>query len=243
LTLEEVVAWFNARRKPSLPEAEVVTLLASAHPRTAFLKTLPFSACVLDLGADNGGLEVLRKWPTPARADLRLYAYAERKGEHFDAYDGFELGTWAPGGPSFPQLQFDAIVCARMLPYVADPIPLLEWAAGRLNAGGRLYLEWPSAFSTLLPQKSALAAKGVELMISNLRDDGEHKVAHDRTKIVSTLSKAGFLIEQQGYVSLPFLEQEILAHVGEGMRDAYALQCAFWSKTRWSQYVVALRKP
>jgi SAM-dependent methyltransferase len=242
VTIDEIVAWFAASRRPSLGRDEAITLLNSTHPRTLFVKTLARGACLLDVGAGDGGLEVFRRWPPPARTDLRMYAYALDKGANFGAYDGFELGDWESGPPAFSGIEFSAMFCSHFIEHIADPVPFLQWSAQRLPSGGRLYLEWPSPFSELLPKSADLAQRGVKLTISNFHDDATHKAIHDRSRIVGGLVAAGFFIEQQGYLSLPFLEEEVLAHLAEGLDDAYAVQTAFWSKTRWAQYLVAVRK-
>jgi hypothetical protein len=242
MNIDQIVDWYMAKRTPALSQGDAVTLLNIAHPRTIFVKTLPLGATILDMGAGDGGLEVFRRWPPPPRGDLKMYAYSLAKGRSFEAYDGFELGNWDNRPPEFPGVRFTAIFCCHFIEHIADPIPFLNWAAEAIPATGRLYLEWPSPFSLLLPSKLELAGKGVHLTISNFGDDGTHKAVHDRSLVVSTLTKLGFMIEQQGIVSLPFLEDEIPAHAARGLVDAYAIQSAYWSKTKWAQYVVAARR-
>lgn len=242
LTIDELEAWFKAERIPSLSKEDAVLLLHNMHPRTRFVKTLPRGAILLDAGAGDGGLVVFRRWPPPSRADLQMYAYSLDKGAQFDAYNGFELGRWEAGPPAFAGICFDAVFCSHFIEHLSDPVPFLQWTAQRLGAGGRLYVEWPSPFSTLLPTRQELTDRGITLAISNFHDDATHKVVHDRSCVIRALSDAGYFIELQGYVSLPFVEDELLAHVGNGLDDPYAVQSAFWSKTRWSQYVVAVRK-
>lgn len=242
MTIDEIVAWFNAERKPALAKDDAIVLMNSLHPRAIFVKTLAHGACLLDAGAGDGGLEVFRHWPPPQRTDLRMYAYSLSKGARFDSYDGFELGRWEEGPPVFDGIRFDAVFCSHFIEHLGDAVPFLQWTAQRLAGGGRLYLEWPSPFAALLPKGKDLAKRGIELQISNFHDDSTHKAIHDRSRIVSALTGGGFFIEQQGYVSLPFIEEEILAHRARGLNDAYAIQTAFWSKTRWAQYLVAVRR-
>jgi SAM-dependent methyltransferase len=242
VNIEEIETWFKAKRTPSMSKDDAVAFLHNMHPRTRFVKTLPHGACLLDAGAGDGGLEVFRRWPPPTRADLHLYAYSLDKGAQFNAYDGFELGRWEEGPPVFSGIRFDAVFCSHFIERLSDPASFLQWTAQRLGTRGRLYVEWPSPFSTLLPTRQELEQRGIALAISNFHDDAMHKAVHDRSRVVSVLSNAGFFIELQGYVSLPFIEEELLAHASSGLDDPYAIQAAFWSKTRWSQYVVAVRK-
>ncbi|MGH6891392.1 MAG: hypothetical protein ACREEP_03950, partial [Dongiaceae bacterium] len=163
MNVDEIVSWFGEKRTPRLAESDVITLLSSAHPRIVFLKTLPFGTELLDLGAD-GGLEVHRRWPAPERTDLRIYAYASSKGAKFDAYDGFEVGTWDTAPPDFGGRSFGAVVSSHFIDKIKDPGPLIEWLARRVAPGGRVYLEWPSPFAILLPPNREFAARGIGLM-------------------------------------------------------------------------------
>jgi hypothetical protein len=49
------------------------------------------------------------------------------------------------------------------------------------------------------------------------------------------------VIEAEGIVRLPWLEDEMLAHFRDA-EDGFARQAAFWSFTNWSQYLV-ISKP
>src|SRR5664280_1340562 len=91
--IDAIIRWYRAEHSPALEDAEkVFEFYHQCHPRTLFLKMLPAGATLLDLGAGDGPMQVFRNWPPPARKDLKLYAFSLRKGKHFDAYDGYELG-------------------------------------------------------------------------------------------------------------------------------------------------------
>jgi SAM-dependent methyltransferase len=241
LTSDEIVKWFQAERSPSLSADDVVLLLNIAHPRTAFIKTLPRGAQLLDVGAGNGSLEIFRHWPAPTREDLKMYAYSLVKGERFDDYDGYELGRWEECPPGFPEISFDAVFSSHFIEHMDSAAPLVLWAGRRLGPGGRLYLEWPSPYSVLTPRREELARRGIALTISNFSDDATHRRIHDRSEVVKSLIDVHFEIETQGIVSMPLIEEEVLAHARGGLNDSYALQAAFWSKTKWAQYVVAVK--
>lgn len=242
MTADEIEVWYKADRVPRMSSEDAVQFLHSMHPRTSFLKTLPHGSCLLDAGAGEGGFEVFRRWPPPPRLDIRMYAYSLVKGAKFDAYDGHETGRWESGPPSFADVRFDAVYCANFIEYLDDAVPFLAWTAERLAAGGRMYIEWPSPFAALLPKREELAKRGVMVGVSNFGDDAGKQRIHDRSRIVSALSSLDFFIEHQGYVSLPYAEEEVLAHVGKGLEDPYAIQLVYWSKTRWAQYLVAVRR-
>jgi hypothetical protein len=129
-----------------------------------------------------------------------------------------------------------------LLQRLADPAPLLQWISEHTLPQARIFLEWPSPFSTLLPTRAELKSVNIDLLISNFADDLSSVKIHERSRIVSLLSKTGFFIECQGHLSLPFCESEILAHHARGLKDDYALQTAFWSKTKWIQYLVGVRQ-
>lgn len=242
MTIDEIVSWFSKKRSPVMDKGDAVEFMHAALPRTRFLKTLNVGACVLDASAGDGGLEALRRWPPPSRNDLRMYVYARSKAVQFDDYDGYEIGNWDAEPPTFPDVQFDAVCCSQFIERYNDPVPILQWISGRLSKEGRLYLEWPSIFSQLLPTRDELAKRGIVLSIANFHDDLENRRIHDRSRIAGTLANEGFLIEQQGYLANPFIQEEVLAHLEKGMDDPYAMQTAYWLRTRWVQYLVAVKK-
>ena len=240
-TTKEIKEWFHARRKAHLQEGDVHELLHLLHPRGIFFKTLPYDSCVLDVGAGDGSLQVLKKWPAPVRMDIKVYAYGLEKGQHYDDLDGYELGHWPEVAPDFPGLAFNVIFCSHFLEHIKEPTRFIAWCAARLPLDGRLYLEWPSPHALGLPSRSELAAAGVELIISNYRDDCTHNELPEREAVLTSLVEAGFFVEQTGVVRFPFMEDELLADFAATDRDPYGRQSAFWSKTYWSQYIVAAK--
>ena len=236
-----LVDWFNQKRSPGMQKDRAVECFYRFHPRIAFLKTLKANARVLDVGAGEGSLQVFRGWLEPLREDLRMYAYSLEKGTHFNAYLGYELGNWDKGPPAFSGMQFDGIVAAHFIEHLGDATTFIDWAAQRLAPGGRVYIEWPSQHSLELPKKDELAERGIDVIISNFKDDNTHNRLPDRQAIVNRLEEAALLIDQQGVIKLPFFEEELLAHCATSGDDPVMKLAAFWSKTRWAQYVIASR--
>lgn len=210
------------------------------HPRTAFLKTLPSDARVADVGAGDGSLSVFRGWPSPERKDLKLYAYSIEKGRLFEDFEGYEISDWNSTPPEFNGQMFDAIICAHFIEHIAEPASFIAWAARKLNKGGRIYLEWPSSNSLTLPPRGELEKAGVPLIISRFDDDCTHRDLPDADMVADEMQARGLAIESRGIVRLPWLEDEILAHYRDAA-DGFARQAAFWSRTGWSQYIVAER--
>ena len=237
--IETLVAWFGQDRSARLPRQKAIEDFYRYLPRTAFLKTLKANARVLDVGAGDGSLELFRNWLEPSRPDLAMYAYSLERGNRFDAYAGYELGNWENGPPEFGGMAFDAIIACHFIEHVSDPHAFLDWAGGRLASGGRVYVEWPSPQSLRLPPRTALEARGVNVIISNFHDDSTHRQLPDRAELLSTLEQSGWLIDQQGVVKLPFFEEELLARCDAPPADPVAKLSAFWSKTRWAQYFIA----
>jgi hypothetical protein len=241
LTPEKIKAWFQAERTPHLSDGDVQALLSLFHPKAVFFKNLPYDSCVLDVGAGDGSLHIFRSWPFPPRPDLKVYAYGLEKGRYYDNLDGFELGRWPEKKPDFPGVMFNAIFCSHFIEHIDFPGEFIAWCAARLPREGRIYLEWPSPCALTLPGRNQLLAEGVELMVSNFRDDPTHRELPSRQSIMKALVRMGFFIEQTGVVRLPFLEDELLAHFASNERDPYGRQSAFWSKTYWAQFIVAAR--
>lgn len=239
MDIESLVAWFRQDRSARLPRQRAIENFYLYLPRTAFLKTLKANARVLDVGAGDGSLELFRNWLEPPRPDLVMYAYSLEKGKRFDAYAGYELGNWEEGPPRFGGMAFDAIIACHFIEHLSDPRGFLDWAGNRLAPGGRVYIEWPSAESLRLPPRTELLAHGVDVVISNFHDDATHQQLPDRAELLAALAQAGWLIDQQGVVKLPYFEEELLARCDAPPVDPVAKLSAFWSKTRWAQYFIA----
>lgn len=233
----QISQWFRQARKPQLARDQVMELYFTFHPRTAFLKTLPAAARLVDIGAGDGTLSVFRSWPQPARKDLELYAYSIEKGKLFDDFSGFEISDWNLAPPEFKGTLFDAVVCAHFIEHIAEPASFVHWCQRKLKPGARVYVEWPSPASLDLPPRDELESLGVPLMVSRFDDDHTHRALPDRDAMQSDFASAGFVLETQGIIRLPLLEEEMLAHFRDDA-DGFPRQAAFWSRTGWSQYLV-----
>jgi SAM-dependent methyltransferase len=240
MKIDEIVQWYNRDRKASVNGPVANELYFQFHPRTAFLKMLPTDACVADIGAGDGSLSVFRKWPKPLRTDLRLHAYSIEKGEHFDNFQSYEISDWNVSPPKFEGIKFDGIVCAHFIEHISDPTSFAEWAGRKLVKGGRAYVEWPSEASLELPSREELLEAGVPLVISRYHDDSTHSTLPERAKMIDAFEVNNLEIEQQGVVSLPWLEEQLMANF-KNSQDAFPTQAAFWSMTRWSQFLVVRR--
>jgi SAM-dependent methyltransferase len=240
MDLDQIKAWFDKPRTRSVAEGRVMELYFTFHPRTAFLKTLPPDASVADIGAGDGSLSVFKGWPVPERKDLKMYAYSIEKGRLFDEFEGYEISDWNVAPPEFDGRTFDAILSAHFIEHIADPTSFVAWAARKLNADGRIYLEWPSKASLDLPPRKDLEAAGIPMIISRFNDDSTHRQLPDGDVMVAAFEAAGFVIETRGIVRLPWLEDEMLAHFKDS-DVRFPRQAAFWSRTGWSQYLVIRR--
>lgn len=242
MDIQAIKEWFDRPRSAMFTRAgRVIELYYQFHPRTVFLKTLPMHANVVDIGAGDGSLSVFKAWPKPKRLDLKLFAYALEKGAHFDKFEGYEIGDWNAAAPEFGGRLFDAIVCAHFIEHIAEPDTFVEWSARKLTAGGRLYLEWPSVHSLDLPSRTSLNDVGVSMVISRYDDDCTHQRGiPDRGRICDALRNRGLEIEQEGVIRLPWIEEQLMAKFKNG-DDPFPRQAAYWSKTRWAQFVVATK--
>ena len=235
----DLIDWFGRGEDAWLDHGDAVEFMHATHPRSIFVKSLRRHAKVLDVGAGDGALEVFRSWPRPARSDLRLYAYALQKGDRFDAYDGYELGEWPTKKPVFDGMMFDAIVSAHFIEHIEDPFKFLDWAVSRLASGGRLYVEWPTDESKEVPAGAAFRECGIGVTIGNFHDDPTHLSIPSRAAVIKRIQAHGSSVLQQGVVSNPYMEEEMIAHHRAGNAESYSLQAALWSRSKWAQYVVA----
>lgn len=236
--IDSIVQWFNADVPVAVREDLVLAGFHSSHPRILFLKGLPPGAIVLDVGAGDGSMQLFRTWLTPARTDLKMYAYSLEKGIHFDSYDGFEIGNWDERPPLFEGLEFDAMFSAHFIEHIQDPSAYFEWAGSRLAPGGRIFTEWPSERALRAPTKSELHLHGIDLFLGNFYDDLTHRSFPSKMRVLRALRKAGLEVEAAGTIRLPLYETQMLGHYRR-TGDTPTLQLAYWSRTGWCQYVIA----
>lgn len=237
MNTEAIVDWYRRARKSNISPGQAQELYFQFHPRTAFLKMLPADAKVADIGAGDGSLSVFRKWPSPSREDLRLYAYSIEKGERFDQFEAYEISDWNQAPPEFGGVEFDAVVSAHFIEHIDEPASFAAWLARKLKPGGRAYVEWPSDASLSLPSKHDLAHAGVDLVISRFDDDGTHQILPRREDVERFVREAGLAISAAGVVRLPWLEEELMAHFRDA-GDRFPSQAAFWSWSGWCQYLI-----
>lgn len=236
--MEEISRWASGQITATLPEEAILASFHAQHPRTVFLKCLPSASSIVDVGAGEGSLNIFRVWPSPAREDVKIFAYAMEKGVRFDDYDGFELGNWDVAPPDFGGQTFDAIFCSHFIEHILRPDEFVHWAGSKLKPGGRLYLEWPSELAMECPTRGDLQAAGCNVIIGNYFDDLTHKALPSRELLIDLLQDQNIRAESQGVVRMPLFESDLLAYY-QSTGDQVALQYAYWLKTGWCQYVVA----
>jgi hypothetical protein len=241
MDIERVRAWVTGARRTHLSDENAIEAWHSLGQQCRFVKTLPAGASLLDVGAGDGSLQVYRSWPAPARPDLRMFAFALDRAAMFDRYDGYELGRWPDARPAFGGRSFDAIFAANFIEHIDDPFGFIRWAAGRLTARGRMFLEWPRPESRLLPSVMELRDIGLDVMTGNYFDDATHRRDLPATEtVLGALTDAGLRIEARGVARVPFFEDHLLAF-GRDKDDKVSRTLAYWSFTSWCQFVVAER--
>lgn len=241
LTPEEVAAWSDPAQKPLLSAEDAVYALHTFGPRARFVKTLPPGASVLDAGAGDGTSIVFKTWPAPARADLRMFAWAGDKGSHFEQFEGHEVGFWPQNPPDFGGRTFDAIMSCNFLEHIESPLKFLQLCGDRVASKGRLYLEWPRVESIGLPSTRELAAAGVGVMTGRYDDDYTHRAdlpLYD--DVAAALVDAGFAISEHGIARVPMVDQQVAIHARRA-NDIVGMTLAYWSLTGWCQYLTADR--
>jgi SAM-dependent methyltransferase len=170
-----------------------------------------------------------------------MFAFAIERGNMFDRYDGYELGTWPDVKPDFGGRQFDAVFAANFIEHIDQPIEFIRWAVNRLTPRGRIFLEWPRPESLTLPTAPELHVVGLDVMTGNYFDDATHRHEPPSAQAVyAELIAAGLRIESTGVTRVPFLEDHLLA-LGKSADDMISRTLAYWSFTSWCQYAVAQR--
>ncbi|GAA5077260.1 hypothetical protein [Lysobacter panacisoli] len=238
---EDIVAWFNPGRPPRLSSIDATQAFHTFSSRTRFLKTLPIGTAVLDAGAGDGVLQVFREWLKPKRRDLKMYAWANTKGQDFHKYDGYEVGSWPSEPPEFRGVEFGAVLAANFIEHIDQPQLFVEMCARRLSQNGSIYLEWPHPSSVDLPRTEDLKAAGVKVFTGSYHCDKTHKEEVPSFDLIAqTLKLHGLEIRETGIASVPFVDQELAIHSANGA-DIVSATLAYWSHTGWCQYLIANR--
>lgn len=240
--LESIKRWFEQDVRSVIPPHEVLEHYHAQHPRAIFMKTLPAGATLLDVGAGDGGYEVFRRWPAPARPDIRLFAYSLDKGANFDRYDGYELGNWDRQRPEFGGMTFDAIYSSHFIEHITQRDAFFSWCASRLNTGGRIYVEWPSDAALHCPTMEELAGLGFGPLTANFHDDLTHADLPATDYVLEQMRRNGLTVDARAVVRMPVFENELLRHYRE-TGDPVSLQFAYWLRTGWCQFVTAWAPP
>ncbi len=236
--LESVKKWFDQDIASVIPKSEVLERYHAQHPRAIFMKTLPAGATLLDVGAGDGGFEVFRHWPAPARPDIKLFAYSLDKGANFDNYDGYELGNWDERVPDFDGMKFDAIYSSHFIEHISARDAFFSWCASHLNPGGRIYIEWPSNRSLITPTLQELSGLGFGRITGNFHDDLTHTDLPATEYVIQQMIVNSLTVDTQAVIHMPIFESELLGHYRE-TGDLVSLQFAYWLRTGWCQYVTA----
>lgn len=224
----------------TLTRDEVDSWLHLSSPRVRFLKTLPYGASVLDLGAGDGSLALFKNWLTPHRPDIRIYGVSLADGPHKALYDGWENKNFEVDEP-FRGQHFDAVFCSHFVEHIeGGPDRLMPWIANRLTPQGRVYIETPSHFSKNGPRRAQLRAQGHLVSTTNFYDDLTHKDTVDLQTLRSSFEKAGLFIDESGYWRNPFLEPLLLDLSRSNGVEFYAT-AAVWMATRFAQYVIGVK--
>ena len=224
----------------SMSHNEIDAWLHLSSPRVRFLKTLPYGAIVLDLGAGDGSLALFKNWLPPHRPDIHLYAVSLADGPHKALYDGWENKNFEDESP-FPGKVFDAVFSSHFIEHIeGGPNNVMPWIASRLAPLGRVYIETPSLFSKAGPRREALRAAGHLVSTTNFHDDATHKETVDLDNLRASFMRSGFFVEESGYWHNPFLEPMLLDLASQTNVEFYATS-AVWMATRFAQYVIGVK--
>ncbi len=238
-TASMVAQWSDPSQPAAVSLGDAQMSMHNYGPRVRFVKLLPPGGSLLDAGAGDGSLVIFRKWPAPARPDIRMFAWAGDRGSGFGNFDGSEVGYWPQNPPDFGGRKFDAVFSANFIEHIPDPLAFVEWAATRLTERGRIFLEWPRPESITLPSTEELAEAGVHVTTGRYHDDGTHMPAPPAFEDVrDALARHGLAVVEHGISQVPYFDQQLAIHARK-RRDLADMTIAYWSYTNWCQYLVA----
>ena len=225
------------RPRLDLDDDALLELFWEFHPRFRFVKSLPWAANLLDLGAGAGGLAHWRGWGKPARPDLNFYGVDLHEGEHRALYAGWETIDLDRQLPDFPGARLNAFLATHLIEHLADPERLIRWIAEKGEPGSRIYLEWPNPETLNLPTREELARHGIEVVGSNFHDDPTHRDCPDLPAVLDWLGQYGLAVVAHGAIDLGAIGEEMYVRALEpNLRTM-----GYWSLTRWSVFVEAIK--
>lgn len=236
----EVDRWLHTTEETTSSLTDIEQAYNLLLPRTAFFKSLPTHAKILDVGAGDGTLAVYKDWPLFKRPDIKMYALSLSVGDSFHLYEGFEIKDFEVDQDIFPGLMFDAINCAHFIEHMSDPKPAIEFMASRLRPGGRLYLEWPHPLTKKLPSRHSIIAKGFPISTFNFADDNTHVETWPAQTLLSLLESNGLRLEGGGRVYLPWVAKELRDHSRANGSET-GMTLAAWAAFGWAQYMILNR--
>lgn len=216
--------------------AQLIESYWTAHPRFHFFKGLPIDAKLLDVGVGTGGLPYWRGWHSPDRSDVKFYGIDLVVPPTRDMYEDFKVADLDSGIP-YGDAGFDAAIASHVLEHVTSIEATLGEIARCLRAGARAYVEMPAPSTKSLPSAAEYRDAGWPMMISNFHDDGTHRETVALDALVAMGEACGLGCLQRGVVSVPYVEQALMAQ-GCAWNDAEVLLYGYWSSTRWAQYAV-----
>lgn len=232
--------WFEDWEAPTSDLSNIDQFYHLVLPRNIFLKSLSLGSKVLDVGAGDGSLVIQTRWPLLERPDLRLYALSLDVGMHFEKYAAFEIKDFEADPDVFPDVTFDAMVCAHFIEHMRDPKRSIAFFARKMRSGGRLYIEWPHPMTVRLPGRTQLQAQGINISTFNFFDDQTHIEAWKAEQIMNIFEASGFSIETGGRVFLPWVGSQLRDHaISDG--DETRMTLGAWAAFGWAQYLVLNR--
>jgi len=240
VNIESLLTWLSESEPPKLSEQDAIDAYISMHPKTLFFKTLPMKASVLDIAPSDRGLAALKDWLAFPRPDLRICGASATENPHADAYETwleFDTLSYERIEKSLEQLvtKLSAVVITKLIERIDQPEKVLGLLAQRLSKGGRMYVEWPSPHSRLLPKLAEIQAHGYPISTLNFYDDAAHQSTYSIDWMLKHTQRLGFRCEQRGELSLPFLAEQLRDH-GVRSKDSFLLSSALWLRTRYVSF-------
>jgi SAM-dependent methyltransferase len=222
------------------PEADRNTLLTwywSFHPRFRFFKSLPSSACVLDIGAGRGGLVEWKEWLSPARTDLRLYAIDLQEAELFARYAGATICNLDEAPIPYANGFFNGAMLCHVLEHLAEPGAVLTELRRVLKAGAQAYVEVPTLVSMDFPGRRDFLAADIPVSTVNFFDDSTHRRTFSLNELTDLARAARFRPVETGEIRSRYVEDALL-RFGRTHKDEEVSTYGVWSKLGFAHYVI-----
>lgn len=216
------------------------SLVRSTQPGTRFLRSIPSSSRVLDVGCGSGNNGITLR---SLVQDVEIHGCdldIESPAPEWYSYQSVDLDK---GELPWPDAHFDAVIFTHVIEHLRNPWTLARELHRVMKSNGRLYIEAPNWTSALVP---SFGFRREQHHPFNFFDDPTHVKPWTRHGLYEYLMQyCGLTVEKVGGTRslwrLPFDIPTILLGLVTGRRPY--IVSSVWNLVGWCVYGIGIKRP